>query len=241
MTEDPMDRVIDAAAVSGLRLDSEAIRGLTRYGNAVNRANERFNLLSRARSETIWDDMIDATALLATGEIVSGRRIADIGTGAGLPGLPLKLMVPGVELLLIEANAKKSSFLRDVVAELGLMNAEVYQGRVEDAGRHDELRESLDVVLVRAVASLPVLLEYGMPLLRIGGRLLAMKGAGVSAELPAGAEAAARLGSRLEPIWAERGPWSGRGRVIVPVVKVTSTDSRYPRRTGIPKKRPLGG
>lgn len=232
---------VDALASAGVSLTTDQVEALAAYEGAVTAANERFNLIARGPSASVRDHVLDSLSLMATGEIVAGRRCCDIGTGAGFPGLPLKIVVSGLDLMLVEANAKKADFLRKVIEELALEGVEVYQGRAEEAGRNAVWRESMDLVFSRAVAALPVLLEYTLPLTRVGGRVLAMKGPKVAEELGPGKEAARQLGGRLETPLELPALWSGRGRVIVPAVKVAPGDERYPRRDGIPNKRPLGG
>ncbi len=232
---------VEDLAGAGVSLAAGQVETLAAYEGAVIAANERFNLIARGPGASVRDHILDSLSLMATGEIVAGRRGCDIGSGAGFPGLPLKIAVSGLELMLIEANAKKAAFLRKVIEELALKGVEVFQGRAEEAGRDAAWRESMDLVFSRAVATLPVLLEYALPLTRVGGRFLAMKGPKVAAELGPGKEAARRLGGRLEAPLELPAFWSGRGRVIVPAVKVAPGDERYPRRAGIPNKRPLGG
>ena len=232
---------VEDLASAGVSLTAGQVEALAAYEGAVIAANKKFNLIARVSSTSVRDHVLDSLSLLATGEIMAGRRSCDIGSGAGFPGLPLKIAAPELELLLIEANTKKAAFLRSVIEELALKQVEVFQGRAEEAGRDAIWRESMDLVFSRAVATLPVLLEYALPLTKVGGRFLAMKGPKVAAELDPGKEAARRLGGRLEAPRELPAFWSGRGRVIVPAVKVAPGDERYPRRAGIPNKRPLGG
>jgi len=232
---------IENLADAEVSLTAGQVEALATYEGAVIAANKRFNLIARGPSASVRGHIIDSLSLTAIGEVLTGRCGCDIGSGAGFPGLPLKIVAPELELLLIETNAKKAAFLRKVIEELALKGVEVFQGRAEEAGRDAAWRESMDLVFSRAVATLPVLLEYALPLTRVGGRFLAMKGPKVAAELGPGKEAARRLGGRLEAPLELPGLWSGRGRVIVPAVKVASGDERYPRRAGIPNKRPLGG
>ncbi len=232
---------VEDLAHAGVPLTFEQVEALAVYEGAVIAANEKFNLVARGPGATVRDHIIDSLSLIATGKFLPGRRCCDIGSGAGFPGLPIKIVIPELELLLIEANIKKASFLQKVIAEQALSGVEVFQGRAEEAGREARWRESMDVVFSRAVATLPVLLEYGLPLTRVGGCFLAMKGPKAALELGPGKEAAQELGGRLEDAIELPGLWSSRGRAVVFAVKVAPGDERYPRRAGIPKKRPLGG
>ena len=165
-------------------------------------------------------------------------RLIDVGSGGGLPGLPLKLARPELRLTLLEANRRKAAFLVHAAARLGLEGVEVMAQRAEDAGQAPGSRESFDVVTARAVAAMPVLVELCLPLLRIGGRLLAMK-ANAGPEAQAARAAIELLGGRLVEIAPAASAARSLGEVVV-VEKVRPTPSRYPRRAGVPTRRPLG-
>ncbi|MER3405912.1 MAG: 16S rRNA (guanine(527)-N(7))-methyltransferase RsmG, partial [Chloroflexota bacterium] len=167
--------------------------------------------------------------------------LADVGTGAGFPGVPLKLVRPRFQLTLIESIRKKTDFLHRLVAELGLEDVTILTARAEEVGRDPAHRERFDAVVARAVARLDVLAEYCLPLCRVGGVFIALKKAPVSEELALAAEPMALLGGRaarvVEP---DLTPYL-TGRVLVVVEKIRPTPERYPRRAGMPAKRPLSG
>ena len=166
------------------------------------------------------------------------RRLADVGSGGGLPGLPLKIALPALEVTLIESNRRKAAFLVAAAAQLGLTGVEVIPARAEEAGRDPRLREAFDAVTVRALAHMAVLAELCLPLVRVGGRLLAMK-AGAEAEVEAAIPALEALGGRLAGIVPAPSPARARGQVVI-VEKTGPTPDRYPRRAGLPERRPLG-
>lgn len=166
------------------------------------------------------------------------RRLADVGSGGGLPGLPLKIALPALEVALIESNRRKAAFLVAAAAQLGLTGVEVIPARAEEAGRDPRLREAFDAVTVRALAHMAVLAELCLPLVRVGGRLLAMK-AGAEAEVEAAIPALEALGGRLAGIVPAPSPARARGQVVI-VEKTGPTPDRYPRRAGLPERRPLG-
>jgi 16S rRNA (guanine527-N7)-methyltransferase len=170
--------------------------------------------------------------------IGDARRLVDVGSGAGLPGLPLKLARPEIELSLIEANRGKAAFLVHAIATLGLDSVEVIADRAENAGRDPRYRESFDLAVARAVAPMAVLAELTLPLVRPGGRLLAMK-TGAAGELEAAAAAIAALGGELSAVEAAPSASRDRGEVVV-ILKTRPTPDRYPRRPGIPARRPIG-
>ena len=165
-------------------------------------------------------------------------KVIDVGSGAGLPGLPMKIARPGLDLTLLEAVGKKAEFLRYIAGHLGLKDVNVLLARAEDLGRLPGHRESYDVAVSRAVAPMPTLVEYCLPLVRPGGVFIAMKGPSAAAELEQAGEAIAVLGGRVLEVRTVDVP--GLSHQLVVVEKECPTLSRYPRRPGIPAKRPLG-
>ena len=187
-------------------------------------------LVSGPASELIADSLVLADHLGGV------RRLVDVGSGGGLPGLPLKIVHPDLEVTLIEADQSKAAFLVQAAARLGLRGVEVVAMRAEDAGHDPRYRESFDVAVARALAPLPTLVELCLPLVRVGGRLLAQK---TDREEAARAERAIELlGGLLEP--ALPAPSAARGSgIVVTVRKVRPTPAAYPRRPGVPARKPL--
>ena len=187
-------------------------------------------LVSGPASELIADSLVLADHLGGS------RRLVDVGSGGGLPGLPLKIVHPDLEVTLIEADQSKAAFLVQAAARLGLRGVEVVAMRAEDAGHDPRYRESFDVAVARALAPLPTLVELCLPLVRVGGRLLAQK---TDREDAARAERAIDvLGGLLEP--AVPAPSAVRESGIVVIVrKVRPTPAEYPRRPGVPARKPL--
>ncbi len=170
---------------------------------------------------------------------VSGLKLIDVGTGAGLPGLPLKIVYPDLHLTLTDSVTRKTHFLQAVVDELGMKNVTVLADRAEDLGQSAEHREQYDVALARSVAYMPVLLEYLVPLTKIGGRTICFKGDNAPNETAEGAFAAEKLGV-AEPTFIEaRLPDHDRQHYLVIYEKVGETPTDYPRRPGRPLKKPL--
>lgn len=166
-----------------------------------------------------------------------GFRLADVGTGGGLPGIPLAVAFPRVYVSLVEANARKAAFLRDVVQRIGLNNVEVFAERAEVFGRDPASRERYDVTVSRAVAELRVLAELCLPLVTVGGTMAAVKGSRAREEVEGAVQALTVLGGTLpdiEPLGPGNSPLC-----VVLVKKASPTPERYPRRSGIPAKRPL--
>jgi 16S rRNA (guanine527-N7)-methyltransferase len=183
---------------------------------------------------------LDSLSLLDLGCVSSARSLVDLGSGAGLPALVLALALPGVKIVAVESQRKKCAHIGRVSDTLSLRNIEVYCARAEEYGRVVG-REAHDVVVSRAVAALPVVAEYSLPLLVVGGTMVAMKGAISDQERTQGEKALGILGSDLlEAVRLQ--PFSGaRDRWVYLAQKIRATPSEYPRRPGIPAKRPLGG
>ena len=165
-----------------------------------------------------------------------GRRVVDVGSGGGLPGLPLKIARPDLELTLIEADQDKAAFLVHACAQLGLDGVEVVARRAEDAGHDPRLREAFDVAVARALAPLPVLAELCLGLVRVGGRLLAQKTE--REETSAGDRAIEIMGGSLKAVHASPSGARRAGTVVV-IEKIRPTPDVYPRRPGVPNRRPL--
>ncbi|MBI1886607.1 MAG: 16S rRNA (guanine(527)-N(7))-methyltransferase RsmG [Chloroflexi bacterium] len=168
-----------------------------------------------------------------------GPRVIDIGSGAGFPGVPLKIVWPHLEVTLLEARRKKATFLNELLSALGLTDVGFVIGRAEDAARDPAHREAYDTVAARAVAPLPVLVELALPFLRLGGYLASPKGSGAPREAEAAKTALEACGGQLVTVEPLALPGAGPQPVLVLVRKVAPTPQRFPRRAGIPSKRPL--
>ncbi len=181
------------------------------------------------------DELID-DALVLLDHLGDARTLVDVGSGGGLPGLPLKIARPHIEVTLVEADSGKAAFLVQACARLGLTGVEVLARRAEEVGHEPRYREWFDVAVARALAPLPVLAELCLPLVRIGGRLLAQKTH--KEEVDAAEHAIRLLGGSLESV--TRAPSAGRstGTVVV-ISKLRATPPAYPRRPGLPARKPL--
>ena len=166
-------------------------------------------------------------------------RVVDVGSGAGFPGLPLKLAFPRMELHLIESAGKKTAFLEHLTGLLELEGVTVHTGRAEALARHPELRESFDLALVRGVARLSLLLEYALPFCRVGGKALALKHGGLEQELAEAGFALSELGGQEAGVFPVTLAGLTDDRVVAAFDKNAPTSHSYPRRVGIPAKRPL--
>jgi 16S rRNA (guanine527-N7)-methyltransferase len=175
-------------------------------------------------------------SLVLLDHLGDARRVVDVGSGAGLPGLPLKIARPDLEMTLIEADRDKAAFLVHACAALQLEQVEVVARRAEEAGHDPHLREGFDVAVARALAPLPVLVELCLPLVRVGGRLRAQKTEGE--DTTSASTAIDSLGGRLATIVSAPSAARSGGTVVV-IDKVRATPTRYPRRPGVPARKPL--
>jgi 16S rRNA (guanine527-N7)-methyltransferase len=203
--------------------------------------NQRFNLTAI----TDWDGVLvrhfldSLSCLKALPQTdLSGLRVIDVGTGAGFPGLALKIVCPGMRLTLLEATRKKVTFLEHIVRVLDL-EVEVIHMRAEELGRDPTHRERYDWALARAVAEMPTLAEYLLPLVRVGGAVLAQKGEDATAEVQRAEAAIVTLGGRVRQLVPVELRGLAETRYLVVVDKVAATPEKYPRRPGVPRKSPI--
>jgi 16S rRNA (guanine527-N7)-methyltransferase len=222
-------------------LDDKAVARFASYRDLLVMCNARFNLTAIREPDEIERRLfLDALAMVPTldriRQVPHATRLVDVGAGAGVPGLALKIARPDLDVTLVDATAKKVAFLHEVIAALELPSIRAIHARAETLGQDPAFRGQFDMATARAVAALPVLLEYVVPLLRVGGTALLPKGLAIDEELGAGQRAAAALGARI--VSAERLP--ARSTRLVIAHKVASTPVAYPRRTGVPSRAPLG-
>ncbi len=235
-------RLREGAADLGVHLNDAQLEQFRTYHDALTDWNSRVNLTAI----TGWDDVVDRhyldslTARLALPpEMVEGGRFVDIGTGAGLPGVALKIAFPGLGAALVDATGKKAAFLEHLVRRLGLRGADVLAGRAETLGHNAELRESFDFVVARAVSGMATLAELTLPFCRLGGRVIAYKTRSAEDEVLEAENAIATMGGTLSELVAARVPGIDDDRLLVVMKKTAHSPDKYPRRPGLPGKRPV--
>ena len=240
-----MKLLTDGAREMGITLSAHQLEQFELYYRELAEWNERANLTAiTGCEETQVRHFLDSlTVCLSFNETSGGSpkvgRVVDVGSGAGFPGLPLKLAFPLLELHLIESVGKKTAFLEHLVGMLGLDGVEVHTGRAETLARSSDLRESFDLALVRGVARFSLLLEYALPFCRVGGRVVALKHGGLESELAEAELALSELGGQAAGVFPVTLAGLTDNRVVAAFEKVAPTPDRYPRRVGIPAKRPL--
>ncbi len=233
----PPQSFLQAVKAEKFELSGRQIELLELFLDRLLETNKSFNLTSVRDPETAWHKHVLESLALA--RFLDGRkRVADIGSGGGLPGIPLAIIMPETCFTLVEATGKKALFLEKIAAALELTNLTVLAERAENAGHAPDLRETFDAAVARAVGGLAELVELAVPLLRAGGILLAVKGERAESEIRDAARAFAELRSELTDV-AELLPEGGAGGRVTVIRKLGASPGKYPRKPGIPKKRPL--
>jgi 16S rRNA (guanine527-N7)-methyltransferase len=231
-----------ANALFGINLNERQILTLEAYAEELTAWNAKFNLTAITDREGIrTKHFLDSLSCLSAGRFTAGMRVADVGTGAGFPGLVIKIAMPGLRMTLIEATGKKADFCRGIADRLELRDVDVVHARAEEAGQDPAHREQYDWVVARAVADLPVLAEYLLPLAKVGGSVLAQKGETGPAEAHAAEQAFRILGGSLRQVTPVELPGVAETRYLIVMTKEAPTPPQYPRRPGVPAKQPLGG
>ena len=236
-----MDKLIhEAQRLFGLKLLPRQVDMLMAYQRELLEWNAKFNLTAIRDVEGIRSKhFLDSFSCVQVWRANPPARLVDVGTGAGFPGVALKILYPAMRLTLVESVGKKANFCRHVVETLGLESVDVLAVRAEEVGQMPAHREQYDWAVARAVAPMPVLAEYLLPLVKIGGGVLAQKGESGPAEAQSAEKALNILGGRLRQLVNVELPGVADERYLVIVDKVAATPPGYPRRAGVPGQKPL--
>jgi 16S rRNA (guanine527-N7)-methyltransferase len=232
--------VLEARQLFGIHLTGRQVVALMTFERELLEWNEKYNLTAIRDAEGIrTKHFLDSFSCVMAWKETPPRRLVDIGTGAGFPGIPLKILYPSMRLTLVESVGKKANFCRHIVELLRLEATEVVTARAEDVGQMPAYRETCDWAVARSVANLPVLAEYLLPLVRVGGAMLAQKGQSGPAETHKAERVLKILGGETRQLLPVTLPGVADERFLVVVDKVAATPPQYPRKPGIPAKKPL--
>jgi 16S rRNA (guanine527-N7)-methyltransferase len=236
-----MDKLVqDAQTLFNVHLTGRQIIALTTYERELIEWNQKFNLTAiRDVAGIRTKHFLDSFSCVLAWKANPPTNIIDIGTGAGFPGIPLKIIYPNTKVTLVESVGKKAMFCQHIVRLLGLDGVDVIKARAEDLGQMREHRQRYDWGVARAVANLRVLSEYLLPLVQVGGKMLAQKGESGPAEVHAAESAIKLLGGEVRQLIPVTLPGVVEERHLVLVDKVAATPPGYPRKPGVPAKKPL--
>ncbi len=224
----------------GISLTDEQIGQFLRYYELLIKWNEKINLTAITEYQDVMKKhFIDSISLVKACDLKQEIRLIDVGTGAGFPGLALKIAFPNLEVTLLDSLNKRILFLEAVVRELGLSKVETVHGRAEDLARQKPFRETFDLCVSRAVANLSTLSEYCLPFVKTGGQFISYKSEKISEEIKNAEKAIRILGGRVERQVEFCLPGSDIYRNLSVIKKVKETDMRYPRKAGVPGRTPL--
>ena len=243
MLKDDENILIDGAQKMGINLYKEQIKKFSRFLELLVQWNQKINLTSLKTPREIiikhFLDSISCVKVINKYSDTEGINIIDVGAGAGFPGMPIKIICPLIRLSLLEARKKKAVFLEKIIGEMNFQQVKILNGRAETFGKGADYREKYDIAISRAVARLNVLSEYCLPLVKVGGLFIAQKGRSYKEETDKGLKAVQSLGGELIGVESVRIPFINQERYFLVIKKIKHTSSKYPRKEGLPQKRPL--
>lgn len=222
-----------------IELTEKQIKQFIDYKDMLLEWNEKFNLTAITdEREIILKHFVDCLAISAGAEL-AGKKIIDVGTGAGFPGVPVKIAFPDTQMTLLDSLNKRITFLEELKNKLGLENVVCIHSRAEDGGADKNLREGFDLCISRAVANLAVLSEYCLPFVKVGGCFISMKGPDVKDELNESEKAIKVLGGEVKEVKLINIPETDINHSLIIIKKIKPTPSKYPRKAGKAKKEPI--
>jgi 16S rRNA (guanine527-N7)-methyltransferase len=232
--------LIDGLKELGVDASEDMLKKLEIFKEIMLEWNEKINLTSITEEREIYiKHFLDSATCLSTGYIKDGMKVIDVGTGAGFPGIPLKILKEGLDMTLLDSLNKRVSYLNEVVKILTLKSTATIHARAEEAGSNKAYREVYDIVLSRAVASMNVLCEYCLPFAKVGGYFLCQKGPDTGSELEESRAAIKIMGGSVKEVKEYQLPFSDIKHSIIVIEKVTQTPTKYPRKPGKPSASPI--
>ena len=227
-------------ALAGIRLSRTQLLQFGLYFDLLTEKNKVMNLTALTSPHDVAVKHFIDSLLCYDAVMMQGKKVIDVGTGAGFPGIPLKIFDPSLQLILLDSLEKRLKFLQETVGQLQLADVSLEHMRAEDAGRDKKLRGQADAVVSRAVARLSVLAEYCLPLVKKSGFFVALKGSKYKEELAEAEKAVKILGGKVTSVREVELPGLNDGRAIIVIQKIKDTPAAYPRKAGQPGKNPLG-
>lgn len=235
-----MERLLnDAMSVMGIGIDKNQTERFFKYKNLLLEWNEKMNLTAITdEREIILKHFADSVSILRFADF-RGKSVVDVGTGAGFPGIPLKIIFPDIKLLLLDSLNKRVNFLKNTVSELGFENVQCVHLRAEEGGQNTLFRENFDFCVSRAVANLSVLAEYCLPFVKIGGMFISLKGPDVGDEITDAKKAVKILGGEFLKVEKVDIPFTDITHTVIMIKKLRQTPVQYPRKAGKINKSPI--
>ena len=222
----------------GIELTNSQLNAFETYYDMLIDRNKVMNLTAITEFDEVMDKhFLDSVYLFRSIELKADYKLIDIGTGAGFPGIPLKIVFPELKITLLDSLNKRVGFLNDVIDELNLNDIEAIHGRSEDIARDKKYRASYDIAVSRAVANLSTLSEYCLPFVKIGGKFVSYKSGDCADEVDNAKSAIHLLGGKINKI--DEFSYSNNSRSFIVIDKVMNTSNKYPRKAGLPSKKPL--
>ena len=238
---DQRELLVNGARELGVELSEKQVEQFMMYKELLQEWNEKMNLTAITEDvEVITKHFLDCMTVNNALDMSEKKTVIDIGTGAGFPGLVIKIAFPHLKVTLVDSLKKRLTFLETVINELGLKDVTCVHSRAEDLGKNKAYREHFDICASRAVANLAVLSEYTLPFVKVGGYLIALKGQKLDEELEQGKKAVQILGGQLDEVVHTGVPFTDLDHKIAKIKKVKTTAAKYPRKAGEPTKAPLG-
>lgn len=235
-----MERLRQTAQTMGIELNDSQLAKFEQYYEMLIEKNKVMNLTAITEKQDVIDKhFADSLAFIKTGIALDGKKLLDLGTGAGFPGIPLKIAFPELEVVLLDSLNKRVRFLNEVIDALGLEKITAIHGRAEDFAKQKEYREGFDLVVSRAVANLAVLSEYCIPYVAKDGYFCPYKSGDVKEELQGAKKAVHILGGEIKDIISFEIPDTDMSRTILMIKKEKATPKKYPRKAGLPSKEPI--
>ncbi len=234
------DLLINSFKKLNIKLTDKQVEQFNKYSQMLIETNKVMNLTSITdEDEVVTKHFADSVSLLKDFDIEEGKTIIDVGCGAGFPSMPLKILKPNNKFTLVDSLNKRINFLSNVVNTLEIENVELVHSRAEDLGQNPEYRENFDYGVARAVASLNVLCEYLLPFVKVGGKLIALKGKNYENEIEESEKAIKLLGGEISEVKSVKIPNTDIIHYIVFINKISNTPKSYPRKAGKVTKKPI--